>query len=717
MLNLLRWTFGLLALLAYLQPSLAASDPPARVGRLSLAEGGVLFRTDRQDTGSAAMANWPVSSGAILDTERDGRAEAWIGSTAFRLGGNSRLEFAVVDDRQVRLQLAAGVLAVTVRDRDQADGVDIVTPQGRVRFFEPGRYRIEVLGDRTTVAAQSGMAEAASAGQVLPVRSGEMATMFDGGRLDMAAAPYGDDFDGWITAQDNRERSRAARQHVSPNMTGYQDLDVYGDWDTVADYGAVWYPRTVVAGWAPYRYGRWAWIAPWGWTWIDAAPWGFAPFHYGRWVHTRGRWGWAPGAYAARPVYAPALVGWVGNPGWSVAFSAGSAPAVGWFPLAPREVYVPAYRTSPTYIRQINVTHVTNVVDIDRAAHPDFRPRYAHHGQPQAVTVVPANLLREGRPIDRAAFRPTDRHELGQAPAATRAPGREWLTPTSEAMRPAPRSEGPRVAPGQPSPPPDRLPRAAGNPPPVGSEPRRDMAPGLPRPSEVGQRRPAPSNPQETMRVMPESVRNAEGPGRVPASPAEIPRAEHDNRPLAPPALSPAAREGWQRPLPPVREIQQPAPANREVPRERPTPMIREIPPPSPMPREIRPDVQREPPLVERAPRDTWQRPPPPVREIQQPVPANREAPRERPTPMIREIQPPTPMPREIRPDVQREPPLVERAPRERPAPVVREAPRAAPPPPVPMRETPRPEQRPPARDVQGGNKGHNDRRGDRDQR
>ena len=83
MLNLLRWTFGLLALLAYLQPSLAASDPPARVGRLSLAEGGVLFRTDRQDTGSAAMANWPVSSGAILDTERDGRAEAWIGSTAF----------------------------------------------------------------------------------------------------------------------------------------------------------------------------------------------------------------------------------------------------------------------------------------------------------------------------------------------------------------------------------------------------------------------------------------------------------------------------------------------------------------------------------------------------------------------------------------------------------------------------------------------------------
>ena len=25
--------------------------------------------------------------------------------------------------------------------------------------------------------------------------------------------------------------------------------------------------------------------APWGWTWVDDAPWGFAPFHYGRWVN------------------------------------------------------------------------------------------------------------------------------------------------------------------------------------------------------------------------------------------------------------------------------------------------------------------------------------------------------------------------------------------------------------------------------------------------
>ena len=159
-----------------------------------------------------------------------------------------------------------------------------------------------------------------------------------------------------------------------------------------------------------------AWVAPWGWTWVDAAPWGFAPFHYGRWVQVRGRWGWAPGTYVARPAYAPALVGWVGNPGWSACFRSASAPTVGWSPLAPREVHVPASLHRPYYIRQLNVTHVKNAADVDRALRPDYRPDYAYHRQPHAVTVVPTSTFRDGRPIDRAAIRPRDRQELGQAP-------------------------------------------------------------------------------------------------------------------------------------------------------------------------------------------------------------------------------------------------------------------------------------------------------------
>ena len=109
----------------------------------------------------------------------------------------------------------------------------------------------------------------------------------------------------------------AAPLFVSPEMTGVEDLDRHGGWQQHPEYGAVWTPTQVVVGWAPYRHGQWVWQRPWGWTWVDDAPWGFAPFHYGRWLSWGGRWCWAPGPRVARPVYAPALVAWVGGPQYS----------------------------------------------------------------------------------------------------------------------------------------------------------------------------------------------------------------------------------------------------------------------------------------------------------------------------------------------------------------------------------------------------------------
>ena len=134
-------------------------------------------------------------------------------------------------------------------------------------------------------------------------------------------------------------------------MVGYEDLDDYGAWQTDPNYGAVWFPRSTPAGWAPYRYGHWESVQPWGWTWIDDEPWGFAPFHYGRWASVRGRWGWVPGEAKLRPVYAPALVAFVGGQGWSGSASFGSGGGVGWVPLAPGEPFVPAYRASTAYVK------------------------------------------------------------------------------------------------------------------------------------------------------------------------------------------------------------------------------------------------------------------------------------------------------------------------------------------------------------------------------
>src|SRR5215472_16042669 len=147
-----------------------------------------------------------------------------------------------------------------------------------------------------------------------------------------------DQFDSWAANRDRHWDHSNSAHYVSADVVGYEDLDDYGSWRRIPDYGNVWFPRTSVPGWAPYHYGHWDYIEPWGYTWVDDELWGFAPFHYGRWMNYDGAWGWVPGPTQAasaayvRPVYAPALVAWVG----------GVAGAdIAWFALGPREVYVP----------------------------------------------------------------------------------------------------------------------------------------------------------------------------------------------------------------------------------------------------------------------------------------------------------------------------------------------------------------------------------------
>ena len=159
---------------------------------------------------------------------------------------------------------------------------------------------------------------------------------------------------------DDRQADAAiATRYIPPQLTGYEELDQYGSWTTTTDYGPVWTPRVVAVDWAPYRDGRWVWVNPWGWTWVDDMPWGFAPFHYGRWAYWGNRWCWVPGPYEPRPAYAPAVVGWVGGAGFSLnVWSGGRRPPPprygAWVPLAPREAYYQPGRYSNDYWRRVN---------------------------------------------------------------------------------------------------------------------------------------------------------------------------------------------------------------------------------------------------------------------------------------------------------------------------------------------------------------------------
>ena len=124
------------------------------------------------------------------------------------------------------------------------------------------------------------------------------------------------------------ERSVSAR-YVAPDVIGYADLDAHGTWSNVPTYGSVWVPRDVGRDWAPYRYGHWAWVDPWGWTWVDDASWGFAPFHYGRWAFVQSRWCWVPGPRHERAIYAPALVAFVGGSNFGVSVASGAVARSG----------------------------------------------------------------------------------------------------------------------------------------------------------------------------------------------------------------------------------------------------------------------------------------------------------------------------------------------------------------------------------------------------
>ena len=398
-------------------PAALLVDPPARVARLAEVSGQVWFYSPDAGEWVIAARNRPVTSADRLGTEAGARAELQLGSTTVRLDVGSELEVSTLDDEHFTMFLHKGSVAVQIRDDAQASGLELVTDTGRFELQRAGLYRL----DRTSgapgasfVSVLEGQARYEGPNSGLTIAPGRRAEFW----LDAAGTaqyrqdrPADDAFAAW-----NRERDRVARRsdsvstarYVSPLMTGAADLDRYGQWDNDADYGPVWTPRGVDARWAPYSAGRWAWVQPWGWTWVVDAPWGFAPFHYGRWVQRRNSWCWVPGQRVLRPVYAPALVAWVGGPNVQVSISIGARqrpePLVGWFPLAPREVFMPGYRSSTRYIQNINITHVTNVTQITQVINNPQAPReFRYHRQRDAVTVVPAAVLSGRQPVASAA--------------------------------------------------------------------------------------------------------------------------------------------------------------------------------------------------------------------------------------------------------------------------------------------------------------------------
>ena len=420
----------------------ALADPPTRVARLQYTSGQISVQPGGVNDWVEASINRPLTSADRVWADKESRAELHLGGALMRINSETSMTLTNVSDATVQVELDQGTLNVHVRHLYNQEIYEIDTPNLAFTITKAGEYRFDVdpNKDTTSVTVWKGRGEATGEGRAVRVDRGEQAKFSGGTSLEhrMVGEPDRDGFDDWCVVRDRRLAESQSARYVSPDVIGAEDLDQYGTWRAVPAYGPVWMPA-VAPGWAPYHYGHWMWVDPWGWTWVDDAPWGFAPCHYGRWVYYGGTWGWAPGPVAVRPVYAPALVAWVGGSHWGIAITSGEP--VGWFPLGYGEPYIPPYGASRGYFQQVNVsntritnitnvtnnyyntTNVTNVTNVTNTTNVTnvSNIHYANVSVPGAVTAVPKSALVSAQPVARACVKiPTA--ELRQVSVAVTPP-------------------------------------------------------------------------------------------------------------------------------------------------------------------------------------------------------------------------------------------------------------------------------------------------------
>jgi hypothetical protein len=376
---------GAAALLA----TIVVADPPARVARINYLQGSVSLQRGDLGAWDQAVVNYPMVADDSLWTDGGARAELHIGSTALRLADQTSISFLNLNDQVVQIRIAEGVAEIHLNRLDAGEGYEIDTPCASVSLSQTGDYRLEVdEAGNATIITRRGQAEVTAGDLSFDLAADQQANVANPADPIYELSPPKpiDDFERWANERTSREEQCVSARYVSREMIGYEDLDAYGAWTVLPEYGNAWAPYSVPAGWSPYSAGDWLWLEQYGWTWVDAEPWGFAPFHYGRWAFVGDAWYWVPGPLAPRPIFAPALVSFIGGNNWGVSFGFGGG--IGWFPLGPGEIYRPVYFVSERYIRGLNPATGLNVRVVNR---------FVNREVPGAVTVVTREVFTRGR--------------------------------------------------------------------------------------------------------------------------------------------------------------------------------------------------------------------------------------------------------------------------------------------------------------------------------
>lgn len=132
-----------------------------------------------------------------------------------------------------------------------------------------------------------------------------------------------------------------------------EDLNSYGEWVNVNEYGRVWRPFAV-NNWMPFDNGHWSY-ADANWTWVSYEPFGWIVYHYGYWFDDPiYGWVWIP----SDGLWSPANVSWLYYGDY-----------IGWAPLGPRGIVY----GRPWEMNQNRYWHVVRASDFTRDNIRDFR--------------------------------------------------------------------------------------------------------------------------------------------------------------------------------------------------------------------------------------------------------------------------------------------------------------------------------------------------------
>jgi len=378
-----------------------------------------------------AAQNASLTVGDRIFARDNSHAEiAFTGRNYARLNPDTALDVLSLADKRTQLALRNGSAIFDVGDLTSGDLFEVATPCGAVDFTQPGLYQLGIgddgnpvvsvlnglaqvvgpagsgevsKGEVMTLACQTAQADAQTAtpAVVSPIAPDAAGNIVD----DYYRYRYPNKYDGRYHNYDayvaspnyyDQYHNSASYDYLAEDIPGLYDLDEYGDWQDVNGYGRCWAPR-VEADWSPYREGYWDTDEVWGPTWVASEPWGYAPYHYGRWAYVnQQRWVWVPEDCRTNPVYAPALV----------AFVPIEQSQIAWVPLGPGERYVSRYYDAsfgPRYLASPQI--VQEYVNVQR--------NYVNLNYTSAVTVVPVQAFT--RRIDRGVIVPTNPRWIQQA--------------------------------------------------------------------------------------------------------------------------------------------------------------------------------------------------------------------------------------------------------------------------------------------------------------